>query len=366
MAKKKHWLEVSSKVKNESQTGVSSATFKLDELAEKEAIDPEKFKEFKRRTKLETFYWRTYWHGKTLQAAGGRAKLQKKASLIVVFLHGWDGSGAIWEDLPGDACATQPGALVLVPDVNGFSRSPFKYPDLLEYEDCDPAANMRAVEMWLRLLGFADEGVKTPIMLVGHSMSGAALFYLNERAWSGRRLFRLALAPALLANDASRKSFYRSMGVGIRYTGQLNRLVDYLSNTIITQLIPGASKAVQAEHERVFKATDKQTTARTFFAMGQGKRPRHGKTWRRFRVLAGHDDRLVGLGSILPLLAEMGFGSRQVRVLLGDHYFFSVGRISAKLHRPNREIVQNEIRATMERALRPPKPKDSKSGNKKK
>ena len=156
-----------------------------------------------------------------------------------------------------------------------------------------------------------------------------------------------ALAPALLTNDVLRKGFCRALGVGI-WAGQqlqLDRLTESLSHAIIAQLIPGASQAVQSEHERVFKRTAKSTLAHTFFAMGQAKRPVHGPKWERFAVLLGHADRLVGLGPMLSLLVDLGFNSRQIRVVLGDHYFFSVGRHSRRLHQANKQIVLEEIQA---------------------
>ncbi|MBU0704564.1 MAG: hypothetical protein KKC18_11935 [Chloroflexi bacterium] len=46
---------------------------------------------------------------------------------------------------------------------------------------------------------------------------------------------------------------------------------------------------------------------------------------------------------MLDLLDELGFTSEQVRVLLGDHYLFSVSNQSRRLHLRNREIVVQEI-----------------------
>lgn len=348
MAKKKpSWLEVSGPVRAEAAQGVYSAAYSLAELADKEIIDPEKFKGFRQRSRLETVYWRAGWSRGDIIAAGGRGAFASKADVVVVFLHGWDGSEAIWEDLPGKLCALEPNILVLVPDVNGFGRSPFRKPETLAFRDCDPKANMRAVEGWLRLLGLLGGRRHMPVVFVGHSMSGASLFYLNERAWSKQRVGRCALAPALLTNDVLRQGFYRSLGIGI-WAGrqlQLDLLTETISRGIIAQLIPGASQAVRAEHERIFKRTSKVTLANTFYAMGQAKSPVHGPDWQRFRVVLGHSDRLVGVGPMLTSLADLGFSSRQIRVVLGDHYFFSISRESQRLHRENKDIVLEEIRA---------------------
>jgi hypothetical protein len=70
--------------------------------------------------------------------------------------------------------------------------------------------------------------------------------------------------------------------------------------------------------------------------------------WHHFRVVLGHKDRLVGVKPMLDLLEELGFASDQVRVVLGDHYLFSVSNQSRRLHLPNRKILIQEILAQHE------------------
>jgi hypothetical protein len=209
-------------------------------------------------------------------------------------------------------------------------------------------------EHWLQTLGILGGRRHVPIVFVGHSMSGAALFYFREGRWSQQRVARCALAPALLMNDLLRKGFYRTLGAGI-WAGarlQLERFSEMVSPLVINQLISGASKAVQAEHERIFKVTDQATLASTFYAMGQAKCPARKVKWDLFKVLLGHSDRLVGLDPMLELLTELRFRSRQIRVVLGDHYFFSVGQHSRRLHSEGREIALEEIRALVKECRR--------------
>lgn len=351
--KRTHWIEVGSPVRPESEQGVYSAAYKFSELAKKSAIPKDRFQKFSNATKQKDFYWRTYWSRGDIIAAGGRGRAISAADAIVVFLHGWDGSGAIWENLPARLCSAEKNLLILVPDVNGFGRSPFTNPDKIGYQQCDPSADMRTIERWLQTLGILGGRRHIPIVFVGHSMSGAALFYFQEGRWQQHRVGRCALAPALLMNDMLRKGFYSTLGAGI-WAGarlQLEKFTESVSPLLINQLIAGASKAVQAEHKRIFKQTNKSTLAYTFFAMGQAKSPAHKGDWPRFKVLLGHSDRLVGLDPMLGLLADLGFRSRQIRVVLGDHYFFSVGRNSQRLHTEGREIAFEEIR-DMVRACR--------------
>jgi hypothetical protein len=210
---------------------------------------------------------------------------------------------------------------------------------------------MQAIESWLKTIGVLGGRRHTPMVLIGHSMSGAALFYFNQRKWSSHKVGRVSLAPALLMNDVLRKGFYNTLGIGI-WAGNvlsLNAVTNKLSPLVVDQLIAGASKHVQDVHARVFKGTAKATLANTFAAMGHAKTPVTSSGWENMKVLLGHSDRLVGLNPMLDLLVELGFGSRQVRVLLGDHYFFSVGRHSRALHAESREVAFEEICAMVER-----------------
>lgn len=346
MAKNRpNWIDVSSPVRSEPDSGIYSAAYRLSELAQRNSISTEEMLKFRRATNQKDFYWRSYWSRGDIIVAGGRGSILRKVDAVVVFLHGWDGSGAIWENLPARLCSAESNILVLVPDVNGFGRSPFNNPDKVDFQQCDPGAGMRTIERWLLALGILGGKRHIPIVFVGHSMSGAALFYFREARWSQHRVGRCALAPALLMNDMLRKGFYSTMGAGI-WAGarlQLEKFTEFVSPLVINQLISGASKAVQAEHKRIFKVTHKATLALTFFAMGQAKSPAQKGNWQRFKVLLGHNDRLVGLDPMLELLSELGFRSRQIRVVFGDHYFFSVGQHSRRQHKEGREIALDEI-----------------------
>ncbi len=352
--KKPSWIEVSSPVRSESEQGIYSATYTLEDLSDRGVIAPKKRKYFQRTTRLKDFFWRAYWGRGDIITAGGRGEFLRKADAVVVFMHGWDGSEVIWENLPARLCAAERNLLVLVPDVNGFGRSPFLTPDNLDFGECDPAADMHAVETWLEVLGILGGRRHVPVIFVGHSMSGAALFYFRQSRWSQHSVGRCAIAPALLMNDILRKGFFSTLGVSIWAGARLllEKLTESISPLVISQLIAGASRAVQAEHKRIFKMTHKSTLAHTFYAMGQAKRPSHRGDWERFKVLLGHSDRLVGLEPMLKLLVDLGFRSQQVRVVLGDHYFFSVGQHSRRLHTEGREIALEEIRQLVDQCRR--------------
>jgi len=333
--------------------GVVSASYALDDLVQAGLIGRRRAARFRAQTSLTDFAWRVFWP-KVAVRRRHYAEAIARARGVVVFMHGWDGSHAIWEQIPALVCATNPQLVALAADVNGFGGSPFA-DELPAIEACDPAANMAAIEHWIELLGLRSSRRATHrlrvITLVGHSMSGASLFYLKESRWRQHEVARLAIAPALLINDALRKNFYKALGVGI-WAGSTGDMLGWLKTrlapSIVEMLIGAASRAVKAEHVRIFNATPKGALAQTFFAMGAIPRQVESHRWRHFHVVLGHKDRLVGVRPMLELLEELGLASDQVRVVLGDHYLFSVSNQSRRLHLCNRGVVVEEILARHE------------------
>jgi len=342
------WVKAHRTTRKEATEGVVSASYSLNDLARAGLIGHRRAARFRTQTGLEDFAWRVFWPKEAFKWRRYEEAM-RRAQGFVVFMHGWDGSHTVWEQMPALVCAANPRLVALAPDVNGFGGSPFS-DELPPLEICDPAANMATIEQWIELLGLRSGQRATRrwrvITLVGHSMSGAALFYLDEHRWREHELGRLALAPALLANDTLRKGFYKALGVGI-WAGSTADMLEWLkarlAPSIVDLLIGDASRAVKAEHARVFNATSRGTLAQTFFAMGAIPRPVGPRHWQHCRIVLGHKDRLVGSTPMLELLEELGFTSDQVRVVLGDHYLFSVSNRSRRLHLRNREIVVEEI-----------------------
>ena len=347
------WTTGHQSLRREATEGIVSTSYTLNQLVQDGLIGQQEARDFGDQTGLADFAWRMFWP----QAAIGDGQYGEalaRAQGFVLFIHGWDGSHAIWEQIPAMVCAANPRLVALVADVNGFGGSPFA-DELPPIETCDPAADMAAVERWIELLRLRSGPRATRrlrvITLVGHSMSGAALFYLNESRWRPHEVGRVAVAPALLINDTMRKSFYKALGVGI-WAGSaadtLGWLKTRLAPSIVEMLIGASSRAVKAEHVRIFNTTPKGVLAQTFFAMGATPHPVKPRQWRHFRAVLGHKDRLVGVKPMLDLLEELGFTSDQVRVVFGDHYYFSVSNQSRRLHGRNREILLGEILAMHE------------------
>ena len=342
------WVREHRPTRREATKGVVSAGYTLNDLVQAGMIGQRRAARFRAQTGLADFAWRVFW---PKVAVRGRyyGEATARAQGFVIFLHGWDGNHAIWEQIPALVCAANPRLVALAAGVNGFGGSPFAS-ELPAVEACDSAASIAAVECWIELLRLRSSQRATRrlrvITLVGHSMSGASLFYLDESRWRQHEVARLAIAPALLVKDSLRKSFYKALGVSI-WAGSTGDMLGWLKTrlapSVVGMLIGSASRAVKAEHVRVFNTTPKGVLAQTFFAMGAIPRQVKSRRWRHFRIMLGHKDRLVGVRPMLELLEELGFTSDQVCVMLGDHYLFSVSNQSRRLHLRNREIVIEEI-----------------------
>jgi pimeloyl-ACP methyl ester carboxylesterase len=341
------WLEGFKTSRQEGQDGVVSLSFDLSTLVERGYLGKKAFAQFKEATGLADFAWRLVYNGCSWGGPIARKEVLSRAQGFVVFIHGLDGSGEIWESLPAMVCRGNPRLVAFVLDVNGFGGSPFIEAEMPEVAQCHPEGCMRAVEEWIRTIKLRGrEGTKRIFTFVGHSMGGAALFYMNDKDWAEDRHARCAVAPALLCNDTLRQGFYVGLGLGIGAGLQyslLDKLKETLAPWLIEELMGGASEAVKAEHLRIFEKTSKGTLAQTFYALGQTEPPHRRRRWKNFRVVLGHKDRLVGVAPMLNLLEDLGFRSENIRVVLGDHYLFSVSLKTRRHHGENRDILLEEI-----------------------
>ncbi len=340
------WVEGFKTLRQEGVDGVVGLSFDLSTLIEKGYLGKKAFAQFQEATGLADFAWRVVYNRHAWGTSLPRQEVLRRAQGFVLFIHGWDGSGEIWENLPAMVCQRNPKLVAFVLDVNGFGGSPFIEAEMPKVTQCNPEGCMRAVEKWIELMRLRGrEGTKRVFTFVGHSMGGAALFYMDDRNWPEGGYACCAVAPALLCNDALRQGFYIGLGLGIGVGLQyplLVRLKEKLAPWLIKELIGGASEAVKAEHLRVFEKTSKGTLAQTFYALGQAEKPSR-RQWTNFRVLLGHKDRLVGVAPMLNLLEDLGFRSENIRVVLGDHYFFSAGLKTRRSHGENRDILLDEI-----------------------
>jgi len=300
-------------------------------------------KQFQTKTGLADLYWQVLYdisdsHQQTVEQSIQQAKG------YVFFLHGWDGSHLIWEDLPLRLILSLKEIVCFIPDVNGFGRTPF-IEDTPDEVHCCPTGMMIAIEEWLSLIGLqpnADKQDNPFYLFVGHSMGGAALFYKQEQGWQNQSYSLYTLAPALLCNDVQYQRFYKTLGLGIGIPS-FSFLKKQLAPRVIEILGGGASQAVKDEHVRIFSTTPFGTLAKTIYAMGALATKPQRTDWSRFQIALGNKDRLVALNSMLDLLEEFDIKADQLRVMFGDHYFFSHDQQSPHSHRHNREVILQDL-----------------------
>lgn len=306
---------------------------------------------------LYDFHWHMIWGDESPTPDESIPARIADVDGYIVFLHGWTGSNAIWEDLPAMIAAENRRLVCLVVDHNGFGGTAFA-DEMPNFDQCSPIGAMRATERWFSILGLrrqpGDRNMKT-VNFVGHSMGGAALFFLREENWGLGEVTRLALAPALLLHDEMHRAFYTTLGLGIGLVGRIRALEvveSIVKPGVLDALTDGATQPVIDEHARIYENTPRSITARTFAAMGiihEHPKPHH---WDFMKVVLGHKDRLVGLIPMIDLLQELDFTVDQVRVVMGTHYFFSLGEAQKRWHHQNRWIVLEDILQLHEQALK--------------
>lgn len=308
-------------------------------------LTPAHLEQLRHQTGLADLYWRALYykfsdHHKTLSQA------LAEADGYVFFLHGWDGTHRIWEDLPLRLVAAHQRLVCFNLDVNGFGLSPF-INETPAAEQCHPPALMAAVEFWLaamKLWPTPRRAIPPFYLFVGHSMGAAALFYKTEIGWGNLAYGLYALAPALFCNDIQRQTFFKTVGLGIGLPS-FAALKTALAPHIMEILAAGASPTVKNEHVRVFARTPFGTLAQTLYVLGDNSTRPQRNDWLRFKVALGQKDRLVRVENMLQLLDEFGLQTGQICVAPGDHYFFSYGHGSPPDHKESREVVLNNLLA---------------------
>lgn len=332
--------------------GVYSAKYRLSDLIHRGLIDGEDGRNFLVSAGLHDFVWQMVWSDNYRTAD---ADLDARASAgqgYVVFIHGWTGNHTIWESLPSLVVANDRRLVAMAVDHNGFGATEL-IDETPRIETCNPPAVMHTIELLVDLLGLRHQAQPKVINFVGHSMGGAALFYLDPSLWQSGEETRYAIAPALLLEDEQNRVFYTAMGIGI---GIVNLIPVFeiveraLKPQVVDALCQGASQFVKQAHTLQYQATPRGVTAATFVAMGLLNNREIARNFELFRVILAHRDRLVDVVSMMDLLSQLEFPAQNIRVVAGTHYLFSVGVDSVFQHAQNRELVVQDILALHERA----------------
>jgi pimeloyl-ACP methyl ester carboxylesterase len=162
--------------------------FRLSALA----VDPASVDEFRRASGFGEMGWSVYGRTSWLGPIGDPAAFAR-ATEVVVLLHGMFGTRAIWDETAQQICRDNGHTLVLVPDLHGCGETRYAqaWPDAHKIA---PPAQIAAVQKWIELLGIRE----LPVVLIGHSMSGAAVLSASDDQLSPN-VYRVALAPVFPA-----------------------------------------------------------------------------------------------------------------------------------------------------------------------
>ncbi len=330
-----------------------TASYSLLDLVKKGHLYAEDVQQMLSDCGIEDFFWQITWPEDFDIPDEYLVNRIANVQGYVVFVHGWTGNHSIWEELPGRVTMANRQLVSISIDHNGFGKTIFTdfTPSL---EACNPPAAMHTLQRWTELMKLRRQpGERTPkvINLVGHSMGGATLFYLNPMYWNYGEVTRYAIAPALLLEDSLHRAFYTTLGVGIGILQRLPALEifeRFLKPTILKNLAAGATDVVKEIHRKQYDETPRGITGATFLAMGRLANYEIARDWDLFRVMLGHRDPLVGLVDMMDLLGKIELPAGNTRVVPGTHYLFSVGSETprnAYQHAQNRELVVQDILA---------------------
>ncbi|MCA9911880.1 MAG: alpha/beta fold hydrolase [Anaerolineae bacterium] len=336
------------------------AEYQLSDLMRKGLIERNAGQDFLNSAGLLDFHWSITWPEDFDVPDEMLVNRIGDVAGYVVFVHGWTGNMHIWEELPGMVVNKQRQLVAISIDHNGFGKSLFedKTPPL---QSCNPPAAMRTLQNFIELIKIRRQRGETRtkvINFVGHSMGGATLFYMNPMLWNYGEVTRMALAPALLLEDESHRVFYTTLGLGIGILQRLPvlELVErFIKPSVFRTLTAGASDRVKDLHAAQYSDTPKGITGAALMAMGVLNDYEIARDFTLMRVMLGHRDPLVGLVNMMDLLGDLEFPAKNIHVVPGTHYMFSIGSetpANAYLHAQAREMVVEDIVNLHEEAMR--------------
>jgi len=296
---------------DEPAPAIGRAEFRLSDLEARALLPADACAKFRAETGYADFGWAVYARTDRLGPIG--ASTMARAGELVVLLHGWACTRAVWHELALAICRDNADALVLVPDVNGFGES--RMPDAVARQ-LEPKALGSAILYWLSLIGLRD----LPGALVGHSMCGLAISTLAP-AQLGARMARIAITPAIM-EVVPWPRFLMRMGWSLLLVAARSKLARALVGRLLSLQAfsaPGVSREDRLMMARNVVGAPMRTLAMLAHSILTAKL--QPKSLRGVDLVFGEKDPMQPVKAQKRLLAEFGGDRDRVhRMGSGGHF----------------------------------------------
>ncbi|HEY5921036.1 MAG TPA: protein kinase [Kofleriaceae bacterium] len=173
---------------------ISRADYKLSSLEAAGVISATAARAFRERTGYADFGWAVIGRTDRLGALTDPAAYARAGELVVM-VHGGMCTRESWLGVAAHVAQGNGQTLVFVPDVAGYGVSRFQR-RLPSREQLTVEGTVGGLLAWIELIGVRD----LPLVFVGHSLGGLALFSATDEML-GPRTWRIAVGPVLPALD---------------------------------------------------------------------------------------------------------------------------------------------------------------------
>jgi hypothetical protein len=237
-----------------------------------------------------------------------------RAAEVVVLMHGFGATRAIWHAVAAAVCRDNAEAVVLVPDVPSFGESLFATPPTAA--QTAPAALVRMIDGLRHALGLG--GI--PTVVLGSSMAGLGLMCLRD-ADLGALVTRIALNPLVPAFDARlRRSLLlaafleRVLG---RWPALRNRMARFFTARELART--NISTDMRAAFLEGCLRVPAAVSARLWAGVARAVLPNERQS--RLSIIATFDDHVFRRAALLRATASLGLTEAQIRSLAnGGHH----------------------------------------------
>ena len=290
---------------------ISRADYRLSDLEKAGLLPAAACAAFREATGYDEIGWSIFGHRTRLGALTNMSSLARATDLVVL-LHGMFCARRDWFDVAAEVCRDNAQAIALVPDLYGCGESRFDEPRV-RGEHLSQEGTALSVVRFLDLLGVRD----LPTVLVGHSLSGAALLSVRD-VDLGERVSRVAIVPIFPDDNAFARGTIRAggalLGALVRVPGVRKLMADsWMTRRDLQTLTEPARARGAAEFDKVTPRLLAQMCSQ--FA---GAAPRPVAELRRCLVIVGDDDPLAPPDRTIAILAARGFPADSVRRLSGN------------------------------------------------